>query len=235
MDNNWEKIDKKPFTEKKYKGNNKNIENKFIICILCGGLKQNGNPNEFVKNRLDKGLELYNKNKNAYFLILGGGTYHKPPFVNSGNYVVHESTSGARYLYENGVNPNNILREWSSYDTIANGFFAFTNYLNYIDINKIFLITSDFHIERSKTIFNYFNKLFEKDLKINFISTESNIEKNILETRKQREKKSNENFINNIVTKIKTKKEFIKWFYTKHNAYKAIIEYVENKDINKTY
>jgi hypothetical protein len=37
-------------------------------------------------------------------------------------YVIHEGTSCAAYLVQKyGVPPDHILKEWSSYDTIANG------------------------------------------------------------------------------------------------------------------
>lgn len=37
-------------------------------------------------------------------------------------YVIHEGTSCAAYLVQRyGMDPDHILKEWSSYDTIANG------------------------------------------------------------------------------------------------------------------
>ena len=236
MNSNWERIN---YNNNKvfYKGksNVKCIKN--IICVLCGGLQENGDPNEFVKTRLDKAYEMYNLcNKNStIILILGGGTYHKPPFINKDNFVVHESSSGSSYLYNKGVNPNSIIREWSSYDTIANGFFTFTNYINYINIDKLTIITSDFHLERSKIIFNYFNNLFNKNKNIEYISVKSNLEKKILDIRSKREKKSLNNFKKNIIEKIKDIESFIKWFYTEHDAYKSIVEYKNNNLINETY
>ena len=43
-----------------------------------------------------------------------------------------------------GVCPNMIYKEWSSYDTIANGFFAFTNFIIPLKQKNIILITSEF-------------------------------------------------------------------------------------------
>lgn len=206
-----------------------------IICVLCGGIQEDGTPHEFVKKRLDVVYKLYKNDNNVFILILGGGTYHKPPFINKDRFIVHESTSCAEYLYNKGVEAQKILREWSSYDTIANGFFAFSNYLNYLNISKMVLVTSDFHIDRSKTIFNYFNTLFNKNIDIKYIEVESNLPPEIYSIRFEREKKSKENFEINIVNKIKDIKSFILWFYTEHKAYMSILEYKNNENINTTY
>lgn len=242
METNWERSNYKIQTEiKNFQENDINlsvINN--IICVLCGGLQDDATPHEFVKKRLDKAYEIYKNNKKtSIILILGGGTYHKVPILNKDNFIIHESSAGATYLYNKGVNPKFILREWSSYDTIANGFFAFTNYFNYLDLDKIILITSDFHMERSKTIFDYFNKLFNKNINIEYIETKSDLGDEIFNIRNKREQESNANFKKNIVNKINNVKSFINWFYTEHKAYKSILEYstTDNKcnSIDKTY
>ena len=84
------------------------------IFVLAGGLQSNGEVNEFVKLRLDKAIELYNQHivfQPCKIIVMGGGTYHKAPILNEQNYVIHESTSCAIYLTENGpVNPKDIYR-----------------------------------------------------------------------------------------------------------------------------
>lgn len=232
MDNSWEKLNSNDNLNDLEENSTYKIEN--LICVLAGGLQENGEPHEFVKKRLDKAIELYDTKK-SHILVLGGGTYHKPPFLNKDGFIIHESTSCAIYLSKNGINSNFILREWSSYDTIANGFFAFTNYINYLNLKKFTVITSDFHISRSKEIFNYFNKLFNQNKEISYISTDSNIDNNTYAIRSKREEESKINFIKNIVNKINNPSEFIKWFYTEHKAYSSIVKYVNNKNINKTY
>ncbi len=243
MDNNWEKIELyKNITNDNNNINNNYYENKptDYIFILAGGLKENGEINDFVKKRLDKGIELYNEiknnSKNCKIIVMGGGTYHKSPFLNEDKFVIHESTSCAIYLNKNGIKAENIFREWSSYDTIANGLFAYMNFIIPLNIKKIYLITSEFHIDRTKTIFNYFNTLYGNLIKINYITTENyGIDKNILIERIKRENNSNINFKNNIIDNYHTLNDFMNWFYINHNAYKSIINYEINNNINKTY
>ena len=236
MNTGWEKINN--FTARNPNKNTVDLdfEIKNIICVLAGGLTQTGSPHQFVIERLNKAIEIIEENPdNTIILILGGGTYHKPPFLNSENYVVHESTSCASYLIDKGINHSKIIREWSSYDTIANGFFAFSNYINFLDLNNIHVITSDFHMSRAKLIFNYFNGLFNKNYKIIYWETVSNIEKETFRRRVEREKGSFNSFKKNIVDKINTPQKFINWFYMHHKAYTSFIEYKNNPNINDTY
>lgn len=206
------------------------------IFVLAGGIKENNKPHNFVIKRLDKSIELYQKSNNSKIIILGGGTYHKPPGLDSNNYVIHESTSCAKYLIDKGINEKDILREWYSYDTIANGYFAFLNYIQPLNIEKCYIITSQFHMERTKTIFNYFNYIIcNNKINLTYIETSNLLNDNILNSRIIREKNSNRNFINNIVKKNNSLKDFSLWFYTEHNAYKSNISYYQDYSINKTY
>ena len=169
---------------------------------------------------------------------MGGGTYHKPPILNDSNYVIHESSSCAIYLTQQGnVDSKDIYREWSSYDTIANGYYAYLNYIQPLNIKEFVLITSKFHMSRVKVIFDYFNDIiFNSQLKIYFVETENNgMNEYVLQERCKRENKSKIHFENNIVNKIRTMNNFSKWLYEEHGAYKSIIYYKTDSKINKSY
>jgi vancomycin permeability regulator SanA len=208
------------------------------IFVLAGGINKTNEPNSFVKKRLDKAIELHTSDTSdtSQIIVLGGGTYHKPPALDSNNYVIHESTSCSSYLIKNGVKPDKIIREWASYDTIANGYFAFTNYVIPFKINECYIITSQFHMNRTQTIFNYFNKLITNNsVNLKFIETVNIIEGSTLEIRLDRELKSNINFKTNIIDNISVLEKFSLWFYTEHNAYKSNISYYIDYLINDTY
>jgi hypothetical protein len=134
-----------------------------------------------------------------------------------------------------------IYKEWSSYDTIANGFFAFTNFIIPLKLKNIILITSKFHIERSSLIFEWQKHLFDKDINIIYKSSKnSNLNNDILESRLEREKSSINNLKNTIIPRINTLELFHKWFYTEHRAYCCMSELTrkcELKDdlIKKSY
>jgi len=218
--------------------NNGNIK---YVFVLAGGLQDNGEVHEFVKLRLDKAIEIYNEirkiGEGCKIVAMGGGTYHKPPVLNEDKYTIHESTACANYLYENGIPHRHIYREWSSYDTIANGYYAYLNYTQPLNIKEFILITSEFHMSRAKSIFDYFNNIiFQFQIDSQYIETEDKgIDSNVLKERCERECKSNLNFKKNIVEKIHNIRDFSRWLYEEHGAYKSIIYYEQNDKINKSY
>ena len=156
---------------------------------MAGGQLKNGDVNSWVKERLDVGKIIYDSNEDSTIYCIGGGTYHKSPIVNYHGHVIHESKSCSNYLIKRGVDSKRIRREWGSYDTIANGFFAFLNFIVPLKIKDITVISSLFHIERAQVIFDYFNKLFQVNINIEYIGVENIIDEELLKIRKAREKK----------------------------------------------
>lgn len=103
-------------------------------------------------------------------------------------------------------------------------------------MNECYIITSQFHMNRTQTIFNYFNKLImNNSIDLKYIETENVIEKDILKVRMDRERQSDNNFKENIVAHKDTIEKFSLWFYTQHNAYKSNISYYSDYLINDTY
>lgn len=196
----------------------KNLNCKHIF-VLAGGQLKNGCVNDWVKERLKLSLKFANKNNDSIIYCIGGGTYHKPPILNIYNHVIHESKSCANYLIKSGFDSKRIRREWASYDTIANGFFSFLNFIIPLQINEIILITSEFHMKRTKVIFDFLNNIFKLNTKIFYIESDNNMDDELLQIRINREEKSRKQFIDNIVNKINKTYDFMNWFYNEHNAY----------------
>ena len=217
--NDWENID---FKYKNLIKNDINLINDVNldgIFVLAGGINDKGLCHPWVINRLNLAYKIYTKTNSKIFCI-GGGTYHKPPILNKRKFAIHESTSCAEYLINLGVNSKNIYKEWSSYDTIANGFFSFTNFIIPLKLKKIILITSAFHMNRSKLIFEWFKNIFDSNVEMIFIeASDENIDTDIIKIRTEREKKSSENLKINVINKLKTIEDVHKWFFTEHKAY----------------
>jgi hypothetical protein len=205
------------------------------VFVLAGGQIKSGDINSWVKSRLDLSIEIYKRNKCNIYCI-GGGTYHKPPILNKFNHVIHESSSCAMYLQKNNINYKHIKKEWSSYDTIGNGFFSFLNFIIPLQLSEICIITSEFHMNRTKGIFNFMKKIFKSDVIINYIETDNNMDTELLELRKNREEKSLVNF-NNQMENITSLSDFFNWFYIDHNAYNSIMTEIDNIDdsVKKSY
>lgn len=207
-----------------------------VIIVLAGGIKENYVLHEWTKRRIDITIDLY-KSKKTKILCSGGGTYHVKPLLNDHGYVIHESTACAKYMIENGVNKKDIYKEWSSYDTIGNAYFTFTNFIVPMKIKKAVIVTSDFHINRTKLLFNWMKLLFDQNVFFDYVvANDIGLEKE-LEHRIIREKESCDNIKNNLQKKISSVSDFVKWFFEEHKCYSSYEYEIEkvNKNISKTY
>lgn len=235
----WEECDDKyslrAVVNQKYTYKN----NPDVILIMAGGLDDNGDIHEWVKRRLDAAIIYYNKYPNDTTLIpLGGGTYHKPPYKNKEGYVIHESTACANYLVFNGVDPKHVYKEWSAYDTIASVYFALTNHIGPGNFQRVLVITSEFHMERTKLLFEWIFSLGGGDHNLEFYSaSDEGIDRDIISSRIKREKSSVRNIRENLIPKIKTMRQFHNWLYTDHKAYSCNLDEREeiSEEVKKSY
>ena len=208
-----------------------------LIIVLAGGLNEKGEVHEWVRRRLERTVDLYERHQ-VPILCCGGGTYHKPPFLNSGNFVVHESTECVNFLVQAGIKKEMIYREWSSYDTIANAFFSLTTHVwCNPKFQKIAIITSEFHMDRTKEIFNWIYSLEKKNYLLKYYPvTDFGLDRDMIVSRKLREEKSLEN-VKRLKGEITSISKFHDWLYKKHNAYNNnfIIEKEVDSDCQKSY
>jgi hypothetical protein len=152
---------------------------KRAAVVLGGGLDliQTGNqfnyiPNSQVKLRLDAAYKLFAKDAVDY--IVTTGKFSKRVFFDSrATGAKTEAEAGKKYLEEIcGIEPRNILYENQSIDTIGNAWFAKTICIDPYNITECIIITSDFHIERSKVIFDW---VFGPGYKLDYMSTPSGL------------------------------------------------------------
>lgn len=189
------------------------------IFVLAGGLNEENRNHQWVTRRLDLAVELY-QTRNVPIICLGGGTYHKPSPLNKDGFVMHESTVCVQYLINQGIPATSLMREWSSYDTIANAWFALMNYVIPFNYGKIIVITSDFHMERTREIFEWIWKIAGlSPLNIKFLEVDSiGLDDDIIQARKIRESDSLAK-LKTMITNIDTLSKFANWFYHEHKAY----------------
>jgi DUF218 domain len=166
-------------------------ENKAGI-VLGGGIKivKDTNdqrvyePEQQVKDRLDKALDLFIAKKVDY--IVTTGNYSKRVGIDQS--IVgpkSEAEVGKNYLLQN-FRPSpqclkkqfeeKILFENESLDTIGNAWFAKQECLIPNGIKACVVITSDYHLERSKLCFDW---VLGPDYKIKYIGIESVLKNNV--------------------------------------------------------
>ena len=189
------------------------------IIVLAGGITNEGLVHPWVERRLYASYLFY-KNRASKIICLGGGSYHIPAICNTDGFIIHESTACAEYLINLGIDSKDVYKEWSSYDTIANGYFGFTNHIIPMGLKKALIITSEFHMNRSKAIFNWINSLYNNQLDIQYYSvTDEGLDDDIINSRVIREKESLCNLNKYVISKITNLQQFHRWFYEDHKAY----------------
>lgn len=194
------------------------------IIILGGGIQTDVTLPNYVKERCDIGISIYKNEPNNYnFITTSAATYHSQLNLNEEGQPIYESIIIAKYLVDNGIPSNKIYREWNSFDTIGNIFFL---KVNITDIRKwydLIVITSDFHMERSKIICDFIFPLSSDNLyNLTYIQTNhSNIDPNILSNRLLKEANSIKKFNENMLP-ITNLSQLHEWLYNHHDCYTAL-------------
>ena len=194
---------------------------KIFDCIFIpgGGLLEDGSLPAWTEARLQRTIEIQSHTR--WIAFLSGGTVHKPPPLDKQGFPIFESRAAARYLFINGIPPDMLLTEISSYDTIGNAYFSRLLFSDPGQFQKILVITSEFHLPRTKAAFDWIYNLDPKnrEYELDYESTPNEgLNGQILSARVTREKKSLET-LTALKNEIKTLSDFQAWFYTEHGAY----------------
>ena len=167
-----------------------------------------------------------------YIITLSAGTTHKPPPLDDRGFPIFESIAAANYLVRRGLNPQQILSETSSYDTIGNAYFSRVIHVEPRRLRNLLIITSEFHLPRTKSIFQwvYGLEIDSTHYQLNFESvTDESIDRQMLQARKEKERESLEQ-LSPIKRQVKTLQDFHKWLFSEHGAYAASLQPKRVKD-----
>ena len=188
------------------------------ILIPGGGLREKGDLPLYVKKRLDRAIEIH---KDEIIITLSAGTTHKPPFLDKGGFPLFESVAAAKYLMRKNINPDKILTETCSYDTIGNAYFSRMIHTESRNLRTLLIITSAFHLPRTEIIFKWIYNLdpLQKKYTLYFEPVpDIGIDKDALLLRKEKEKKRITQLMK-LKGKIDTLYQLHKWLFTEHDAY----------------
>ena len=125
---------------------------KRFIVVLGGGIesKKNNLPNNWTRLRFDKAMEVYSKSSEDSVLILTTGRTYR---LSGGTCT--EARVGKNYLlnhYKGQINSENIILEEDSKDTLSNAYYV-AKILTREKVNSFHVVTSGFHMEKSRYIF----------------------------------------------------------------------------------
>lgn len=120
------------------------------IIVLAGGIKPNGELSATSKERMDAGINAFKEKLSEKLVFSGCWSFlltYVPPIT--------ESEAMKNYAILRGVQTNQIFKEEKSKDTLGNAYFVKTEILIPNNWKNILVVTSDFHIPRTKYIFDH--------------------------------------------------------------------------------
>jgi hypothetical protein len=196
------------------------------VIVPGGGLDpETGEPRPWVAARLDAALTLDAVTK--YFIVLSRGTTHRPPPSDSRGFPVDESSASAAYLLRNGVaRPSRVLVDNWSVDTIGNAFYARQTLAEPLGLHKLIVVTSAFHMPRTRAIFEWVFGLEGSDKSAAFsvdycASADVGLEPEDVAGRVAREMASLRTLEAKTVPRVSTIAHLTSFLHAEHGAYNA--------------
>lgn len=192
---------------------------KKTYIILGGGITKDNKLPEWCIDRCNYVIKKYNENNDINIICTSGGSYHNPNPLDTNGFTIHECDTLCEYLINNGISSDNIFKEWTSYDTIGNAYFSKLLLIDQFKWYDIVIVTSDFHFERSKSIFEF---MFKDDkYRLSYVNCNYSGSHPHLEDRIKKEAKSLEDFKK---TCLNYKDNFNEFIYKKHQCYTSLIK-----------
>lgn len=204
------------------------LQKKYDAVIIPGGGvdPETGVVRPWVASRLDVALKLDAVTR--YYIPLSRGTTHRPPPPDSRGFPVDESSAGAAYLLRNGVtDPGRVLIDNWSVDTIGNAYYARQMLAEPLKLTTLFVVTSEFHMPRSRAIFEWVFGLPCMDgsrspFSLDFCaSPDDGLDPDDVEGRVSRELASLETLKTRTIPRITSLAKLTTFLHVEHGAYNA--------------
>lgn len=207
------------------------------IIIPGGGLEPDTSlPQPWVRARLDAALKLSSRTK--YFVALSRGTTHRPPSLDARGFPITESAASAKYLLDHGVeDPARILLDGWSLDTIGNAFFARNMICEPMQLKRCCVITSAFHMPRTRAIFEWVFSLESEKFDIDYcVTPDVGLDDAMASARVEKEKNSLITLQEKKIPRIKTLGELSLFLFVEHAAYnsRAVMSSTQVADLNRS-
>lgn len=228
-----------------FRGRSEGVSRVDAIVVLAGGVGDDGLPHEAVMRRLRKAAEVYSQESaNAggtppMVICNGGGTTHKPKWVDSAGYAVPEAALMGQQLAKLGVRMEHIYVEGYSDDTIGNAYFLRVMHFDpRPDWARVLIITSEFQMARAKAIYDWIFGLqsvgwHRHELSYESVADTDALPPRVLRGRRAREAASLQTFTNGELVKRTRLAEVHDWIHTKHSAY-TVRGYLGKKPLDRS-
>lgn len=118
-----------------------------MCIVVLGNRLVSESIHEHLKGRVDVGVRLLKEEPDRQLLMCGGETNPEVPYA--------ESEVMKRHAVEKGADPDRVLTERRSKDTVGNAYFARRMVEDRLDTSRITLVTSSYHLARSIYVFEH--------------------------------------------------------------------------------
>ena len=122
------------------------------VVIVLGKNPKNIDDLEELKKRVEKGIEIFYKNSCSFLILSGGAQTH---------YGKNEADLMEEMALIHGFPKEKIIKEASSVDTVENAFFC-KKLLSNLKVDRAYIISSDYHMDRVKLSFDAFLPSIDK-------------------------------------------------------------------------
>ena len=188
------------------------------ILVLGGGVREGGELPPWVVRRFDRALDV---SDTAPIVCLSAATVHRPSPLNAEGYPILESVAGAAHLLARGVPPERIQVEATSYDTIGNAYFAKLLHVDPAGWKSLTIVTSEFHMLRSKAIFEWIFGMEPGKYRLRFeAAPDDGLSALLLQRRRDKEAAALRS-LERVMQRIRDLPSLHRWVHTEHNAYTA--------------
>jgi uncharacterized SAM-binding protein YcdF (DUF218 family) len=188
------------------------------VLVLGGGVREGGELPPWVVRRFDRALEV---SGSAPIVCLSAATVHRPSPLNAEGYPILESVAGAAHLLARGVPPERIQVEATSYDTIGNAYFSKLLHVDPAHWTNLVVITSEFHMPRSRAIFEWIYGMEPSKYMLQFEAMPNDGLSGPLLQRRRDKEASALSSLQYVMQRIRDLEALHRWMYTEHNAYTA--------------
>lgn len=120
-----------------------------IVC-LGGNVEPSGRPGKHGRLRVERALKLYKDGVSPLIVFSGKSSR----FRKSSQQQITEAQAMANYAISLGLPPKAVLLEDMSASTVYNAYNLKHNFLNQYNLRTLLVVTSPFHLSRTKLIFN---------------------------------------------------------------------------------
>lgn len=194
------------------------------VVVPGGGLDPGTDkPRPWVCARLSAALSL--EPVTQYFLVLSRGTTHRPPPADALGFPIDEAAASAAFMLKAGVAEERLLLDTWSLDTIGNAYFARQMIASPMHLHRLCVITSAFHMSRTRAIFEWvFGLDAEENYEIDYCCVpNTGLSDEEAAARTAKEESSLATLRTDTIPRIDTLNKLARFVLVEHGAYNAKI------------